>query len=516
MFQQLKRNFSPSGVDFEALRSAGQFSHKVQRLRDLKSEAEPLPPPLQSQEQGLSLLETLEVLSPPLAQEELKKGPAALLPSQSPPESATNHPSKQREEKAVLARRMREEKAKIRLEKLKDLQHHLNQLCADLETGPAPQGPALGRLQKGLLAIQKQLATPYSGPGTLPENEGMGVVRPYLVKLTQKLDCLQQNKPEWLEKVRQAEKKVIEKLKAPNPLPVLERAALLALGEALERALGLFFAQAEPAGNSPTLSVESVAQVLPEILSVHQLQTRLFQARAQLRNLRSEAEKFPLQTQIQAWEKELAQQEIQEHIQYFQRFNRSQEQASQQIQRIAKQVQTPGVTSAALRLAQNSLLQIGLKLLKEWQGIQDMVTKWGAGYRELLPLLQHTQRHWGELRDPAFFLRWQSGAIVYTLAETGFAERSENEQAAINLCLTADQSLFQQTTQNLADIYQGQADLELQAKITQLDSLWENWQVSLSSASEALEKAEDEHGLCQAVGSLERATGQYLRKLPAL
>ena len=299
---------NPAGVDFEALKAASGFQRKVTRLRDLRPAEEDenlfLPPSLESQSQGLAESEVLLAPLPPLPS--LPQGTkSAARPSaevtQAAPDSAALP--------AALAEQLRQKKASYRLEKLKDFQHLLQQLLQRLGQVPAEETLQVA-VKVQLLGLQSQFSLPYTGKTALSEQEGMALLRPFLQRQSQKLECLRLNKVEMMPAVLAAEARILEKLRAPNPLPALEKAALLNLAESLTCVVQQLWGKTAPPDDvaHTHLSVSgSAAQEQPDLLNLpelpehlepEQLESRIFALRSQLKRS-SEAEKATLQTQLQ-------------------------------------------------------------------------------------------------------------------------------------------------------------------------------------------------------------------------
>ncbi|MGE3724454.1 MAG: hypothetical protein AB7I41_02815 [Candidatus Sericytochromatia bacterium] len=286
----------PAGVDFEALKAAAGFQRKVTRLRDLRPEEENLflPPSLENQAQGLAESEVLLAPLPPL----LEKTKSTASPSSEVKQVAPDS--------AVLAEQLRQKKASYRLEKLKDFQYLLQQLLQRLGQEPVSDTSRhWAAVKTQLLGLQSQLSLPYTGKTALSEQEGMALLRPFLQRQSQKLECLRLNKMDMMAAVLAAEARILEKLRAPNPLPALEKAALFSLAESLTRVVQQLWEKTAPPedpADTPVSAPKSVAQQLPDLpedLEPEQLESRIFALRSQLQRC-SDAEKASLQAQLQS------------------------------------------------------------------------------------------------------------------------------------------------------------------------------------------------------------------------
>jgi len=293
---------NPAGVDFEALKAASGFQRKVTRLRDLRPAEEEenlfLPPSLERQAQDLAESEVLLAPLPPLPQERKSAASPSAEIKQTAPDSVALP--------AALAEQLRQKKAHYRLEKLKDFQHLLQQLVQRLSQVPAEERLQVA-VKAQLLGLQSQLSLPYTGKTALSEQEGMALLRPFLQRQSQKLECLRLNKMDMMPAVLAAETRILEKLRAPNPLPALEKAALFKLAENLTCVIQLLWEKTAIPGDAaetPVSEPQSVAQELPDLphlpedLEPEQLESRIFALRSQLKRC-SEAEKAALQIQLQ-------------------------------------------------------------------------------------------------------------------------------------------------------------------------------------------------------------------------
>ncbi|HEY9843099.1 MAG TPA: hypothetical protein V6D23_21705, partial [Candidatus Obscuribacterales bacterium] len=212
MLGKLASKFTPTGIDFAAMKSSESFARQPQRLRELRAEAGSEAglaldgvPPLEDPDQAAARLEALQQ-----RQQDLQ---AQMTPVSAQPEAPMALLSKA-EEAQILGRQLQAEKSRQRIERLKDLQHSLQQLQQEAEgLNAAPQ--RLPELSRALQDCGTQLSAPYAGKTAPAEHEGLGLVRPLLARQQQKLACLKTRDREGFDKFCAAEVKLLEKLRAP-------------------------------------------------------------------------------------------------------------------------------------------------------------------------------------------------------------------------------------------------------------------------------------------------------------
>lgn len=215
------------------LGSPGQFNRKPTRLRDLKPADAwlDLPPLFEEEEKSVQRMEAFE----------------ARLDNQRSSEAPTSKDSLpsggvlQEPERAAIDRDLLVQKSRARIEKLKDIQAGLEMVYDHLSGAPTNQ--VLIQLRGLIQSAQSLLTEIYSGQMAMAL--GMEQVKPLLDHLIAKLDCVQPDKASVLSTLSQQDISLHEALKAPNAVPVMEKAALLALAETIEQVLEAFLAQAE-------------------------------------------------------------------------------------------------------------------------------------------------------------------------------------------------------------------------------------------------------------------------------
>ncbi|PIW18049.1 hypothetical protein COW36_06500 [bacterium (Candidatus Blackallbacteria) CG17_big_fil_post_rev_8_21_14_2_50_48_46] len=337
-FQLSKGN--PAGIDFEALKAASKFNRKpVPRLRDLKAddaqEALFLPPDPALQEQALAETEVMTEL----AQQEVSAPVSRPTPE-------THEATEKQEDLQALAQQAKIQKSALRTEKLKDLQHDLVR-CFEEDSAPDPN-----QLKQTLLNLQSRLSLAYTGKLAISEQAGMSLVRPFLQRQSQKIECLRLNKPEMLDAVFQAEAKILSRLRAANPLLPLERSALLCLGEAISKGLRLIFAELETVVTENRQAAPN--SEIPEVLSPEQIESRLYALRNQLRNCK-EDEKPAIQAEIEGLQAELDQRAVAARLERLSRLQRSLDQQGQQLREIQADLQQVPYESHCRHLHRDAL-----------------------------------------------------------------------------------------------------------------------------------------------------------------
>lgn len=376
--------FNPTALDFDAMRESAQFSRNPQKLRNLHTEAPELLPDLNQSEQELARLEK--------RQANLNPEPTApAIPAPTEPEIAqataphkAADPAAEQAAQAKVAQQLRMQKSKVRTQLLQDLIHHIKTLLVQAQSEPNTE-----RLHAAIWSCQSSITAPYGGKTAPGEKEGLGVVRPFLVKQSQKLNALKNKQPELLPRIQAAETKVLDKLKQFKGLPLPEKSALCALAKGLNQLLNeVFQAQHTDSGleaaslEAPELKSESLE--LPQ--DPDQIKRELFQLNTQLRQSTA-SEKAALQSQIQVREAALEHLQWQKTQQLLQRTNRSLSLLCDKVER--------------LQTKQNSIQNYGhcLELQREHKYCHNLVR------RELQRLKQaYSQQQQNESVGPQFFL----------------------------------------------------------------------------------------------------------------
>ncbi|HEY9843384.1 MAG TPA: hypothetical protein V6D23_23130 [Candidatus Obscuribacterales bacterium] len=527
MFEALTRNFKPAGVDFEALRDARQFSGKVQRLRDLKpqEEAFSLPPLAAEQEQAIERLEALESS----LSEATNASAPPLAPSKAAPAADTGLAAGTAADQALIAKQIRQQKSRSRIEKIKDVQHTLSQIQPRLADLTAVSGPQFQQLKQIVVAVQLQLSAPYGGKTSLSETEGMGVVRPFLLRQAQKIDCLRQDDPAMLAKVQLAEAKVVEKLKETNPLPLLEKAALLAVGETLDAVLAQIFALARqsaptsavaqsPAGAQRELQPDPAGPQqpapqpeLPEGLEPHQIEARLYSLRARLRQA-ADAQKPAIQAEIQKLEALLVEHQLQARLQFLQRSGRSLAQLNQMLAEFqAKAVRIE--SSVAMRLLKGSLLQLRNRTLKELQLLQEDCAKWGQPGASLLGTLRGCQRRIADTRAADYLELLAAQAGKAHQQEPDLSALDPQEQDQLGLLLPLLQSLTGNIEALAAELLGQESLVEIQSQLQGLDIHQQSWLEKTAALELEAFFCEDESLLDQTLSAWQQASDRLVNQL---
>lgn len=292
------------------LGSPTQFNRQPTRLRDLKgAELSELPPLYEQEEKAVKRLEAFDVRL---------GSPSAEVSAQ---------------ERAALDRDLLMQKSRARIEKLKDIQAGLLLVHQRLngETAPSPQ--LLIQLCSLIQSAQSQLTGIYDG--SLLMTDGFEYVRPMLVNCTEKMNCLQTGKTIDFSSLRERDASMSQALRSPNPVPVMEKAALLALAETVDQLCERFLAHTD----TQTTGEDSA------LLQQHQPSIQLLQRAARSQQV--------LLTQLMSLHGQLS--EIREHM--------------------------------SLNLLKNSLQQLRSRSLRELQGISEIIAKHLKALSPLVPLL---------------------------------------------------------------------------------------------------------------------------------
>ncbi|HEY9843381.1 MAG TPA: hypothetical protein V6D23_23115 [Candidatus Obscuribacterales bacterium] len=235
---------------------AGRFSPGFQRLRDLKPESLDLPPSFQQPEKQIQRLEAfdarfLEHLRAAAPKATPKAGPKAA--------SGDAKDAPVAPERAAIDKELQQQRSRVRIEKLKDIKSSLELARSRLHVLRPGAGQTLSQLRNLLLAIQTQLTAAYTGQHALAEAHGMNLVRPFLVGLSEKLDCVSQQQEQRFIELCQNESALAEAIRASELLPLLEKSALLALGQLLDQVVELFMAMMPASAEAPPVSARPAA-----------------------------------------------------------------------------------------------------------------------------------------------------------------------------------------------------------------------------------------------------------------
>ena len=225
---------------------AGRFSPGVQRLRDLKPDSLDLPPSFQQPEKQIQRLEAFDARF----LEHLRAASAAHGAAKDAPVAP---------ERAVIDKELQQQRSRARIEKLKDIKSSLELARSRLHVLRPGAGQTLSQLRNLLLAIQTQLTAAYTGQHALAEAHGMNLVRPFLVGLSEKLDCVSQQQEQRFIELCQNESALAEAIRASELLPLLEKSALLALGQLLDQVVELFMAMMPASAEAPPVSARPAA-----------------------------------------------------------------------------------------------------------------------------------------------------------------------------------------------------------------------------------------------------------------
>lgn len=297
------------------LGAPGQFSRKPARLRELKAADAGLDmPPLYGQEeQAVKRLESFEAR---LGEKDGKAADTA--------------------EREAVERDLRAQKSRARIEKLKDVRAGLELVNdrLDDDTVSADRLP-LAQLRSLMSSAHSQLMGIYDGHLILIQ--GAEFALPVLVNCVEKLGCVQQGKAAGFSDLRARDAALNAALKAPNAVPVMEKASLLALAETVDRVVaGLL-----------TLVDDEPAAVDEHLLEQHQ-----------------------------------------PSLQLLQRAGRSQQEMLDQLTVINAKLGEPQ-EMMSLRLLKDSLSQLSHRSLRELQGIQGIVERHLSLLGPVLPLLKY-------------------------------------------------------------------------------------------------------------------------------
>lgn len=303
-----------------ALGSPEQFNRRPGRLRDLKAP-----------DQRLNL--------PPLFQQEDKavKRSTAIDARLNPGQRTLNAASPtglQATELAAIERDLLAQKSRARIEKLKDLRSSLELVHQRLFADSDPSSQTISQLRSLIQSAQSQFLAIYQGP--LAMIQGMAQVRPLLDHCIQKLDCVQAGKASAYTALCARDASLFESLRAPNAVPVMEKAALIALADTVERVLELFLA----------LTYDPSPSEDEELLLQHQ-----------------------------------------PSLQLLQRATRSQQQILSQLRVLHDQLGELQQLMS-LNLLKSSLHQLRNRCLSEWQGICSIIELHLPALAPLVPVLQ--------------------------------------------------------------------------------------------------------------------------------
>lgn len=226
-------NFDSSSGPAPKLGSPEQFNRRQTRLRDLKSTDArfDLPPLYDPEEKAVQRIQDFDAR---LAENQRKFN----APTGAGAPSA--EAALQASERAALDRDLRMQKSRARIERLKDVRTGLELVRERLIEASAPSSQTLGQLRSLIQSIQSQLPEIYAG--RLEMTQGIEQVRPLLAHSVEKLNCVQQGNASGLSALYALDIFLSEALRTPNPVPVMEKAALLALAETVDRVLELFHA----------------------------------------------------------------------------------------------------------------------------------------------------------------------------------------------------------------------------------------------------------------------------------
>lgn len=214
-----KANINDVSRSAPALKAPQPFDRRQTRLRDLKAADDWLDlPPLYAQEdQAVQRIEAFDV--------RLGAAEDAVLQAQT---------------QAALTRDLNLQKSRARIEKLKDVQAGLEMVHAQLFADSDPSSQILMQVRGLMQAAQSQLAEIYDGP--LLMTDGMTYIRPVLVNSIEKLGCAQTGKAGDYPALCDRDTAMRDALRSPNPVPVMEKVALLSLVETVNRVLDLYLA----------------------------------------------------------------------------------------------------------------------------------------------------------------------------------------------------------------------------------------------------------------------------------
>ncbi len=310
------------------LGSPEQFNRQPTRLRDLKAaDISDLPPLYDQEEKAVQRLEAFDARL---------GGQTAAVSTQ---------------ERAALDRDLLMQKSRARIEKLKDIQSGLSLVHERLNRDTPSSPQLLVQLRSLIQSAQSQLTGIYDG--NLLMTEGFEYVRPMLVNCTEKLSCLQPGKMLDFSSLRERDASMSQSLKSPNPVPVMEKAALLALAGTVDQLCESFLAltDTQPAGEDSAL------------LQQHQPSLQLLQ--------RAGRSQQGMLTQLTILHSQLS--EIREQM--------------------------------SLNLLQNSLQQLRSRSLRELLGIRELIAKHLPALSPLVPLLNTQHQRLEQTGGPEFLSR---------------------------------------------------------------------------------------------------------------
>lgn len=305
--------YTPSSAP--ELGTPGQFSRKPARLRELRAADAGLDmPPLYGQEeQAVKRLESFEAR---LGEKDGKAADTA--------------------EREAVERDLRAQKSRARIEKIKDVRAGLELVNDRLndDTAAADRLP-LSQLRSLMSSAHSQLMGIYDGH--LIMIQGAECAMPVLVNCVEKLDCVQPGKSGGFADLRARDVALNAALKAPNAVLVMEKAALLALAETVDRVVERLL----------TLVDDAPAPVDDQLLKQHQ-----------------------------------------PSLQLLQRAGRSQQEMLDQLTVINAKLGEPQ-EMMSLRLLKDSLYQLSHRSLRELQGIQGIIGQHLSLLGPALPLLKY-------------------------------------------------------------------------------------------------------------------------------
>ncbi|PIQ28031.1 hypothetical protein COW36_06970 [bacterium (Candidatus Blackallbacteria) CG17_big_fil_post_rev_8_21_14_2_50_48_46] len=445
----------PAAVDFEALKAASNFNRKpVARLRELKADQDQealfLPPELNRQEVALAQTEALT---------ELATGGVLDSPTQAALEKAES-----REDLQALARQVKLQKSNLRCEKLKDLEHAI---VRSLEQAVHESG--LHALQAFLLHTQTRLSQAYTGKLAISEQEGMALVRPFLQRQSQKIECLRLQNPDMLGAVFQAEEKILSRLKAANPLPPLERSALLTLAEVISKSLKVLLAEKNSWAPTESHSSEIAPSDLPEVLEPDQIETRLFALRSQLKEA-DENQKTKIQAEIDHLNSLLQNLEAETRLGFLCRLQRSLDQQWAQLLEIQTALKQVPHESHCRQLHRDALMMKNRCLSELKRGSQDLALAYPLqagrlGFEKRLGYFQVQQE------VPALSERDRAVFQLSADFQAGNAER-DALQTLLNSLLKLSEAYLELKIQIQTALRRTRAQAQLEA-LTALESAWD-------------------------------------------
>lgn len=337
-------NLTPSSQPAPKLGSPEQFNRRQTRLRDLKAQDAwlDLPPLFEQEDKAVQRSAAIDArLGTQLRQPEAPTGAGA--PS---PKAALKAA-----ELAAIDRDLNAQKSRARIEKLKDVQAGLEMIHERLFEDSDPSSESLAQLRSLLQAARTQLMAIYDGQ--LAIAQGMVQIRPLLVNCVEKLDCVQPGRAGDYGTLRERDASMIEALRAPNSVPVMEKAALLALTEIVDRVLELYFA----------LTVDQAALEDEALLRQHQ-----------------------------------------PSLQLLQRAGRSQQKMLAQLTALHGQLgDLQGQMS--LKLLKSSLQQLNGRAQRELQGICEIIDVHLPGLKPLVPPLKTQHQRLEQTSTPEFLTR---------------------------------------------------------------------------------------------------------------